>query len=117
MGFFSSIGGFFSSVGHTIGNAFGHAYQSAKDVVSGTAGFISKQADHAYNTVNHVVQEAGNLANKAIDTGKNVIEHTEDKVSSTIEFPLILIAAGIGLMLFTKGDRVIAESVKAAKYM
>ena len=117
MGIFSKIGSFFGSIGHAIGSAAGSGFSEVKDIISGTGKEISKQMDEAHKTINNVIQDGSNLANNLINTGKGIVEHTEDKISSTIQMPLLLIAAGIGAMLLFKGDKIAETAVKAAPMM
>ena len=107
MGIFSKIGSFFGSIGHAIGSAAGAGFSEVKDIISGTGKEISKQMDEAHKTINNVIQDGSNLANNLVNTGKGIIEHTEDKVSSMISMPLLLIAAGIGGLLLFRGDKVV----------
>jgi dihydroxyacetone kinase-like predicted kinase len=116
MGIFSKIGQFFSNLGHTIGNAVHTGYTTVTNVVSGTGKAIGKQLDEAHKTMNNVVQDVSNFASKIVDKGGEIIQHTEDKFSSIISTPLLLIAAGIGGLLLFKGDTVVAAGVQAAKY-
>lgn len=114
MTIFSKVSNFFSSFGNTIGNAFSSGYSEVKDVVRGVGTEIDKQADQAHQTLNNIIQDGSNLANKAIDKGTDLIKNTENKISSTITMPLILIAAGIGGLLLFKGDRIVEVGANAA---
>ena len=113
----SKIGNFFSSIGHALGNAAGSGFTEVKNVVSGVGHEIDKQMDEAHATLNNVIQDGSNLANKLVNTGKEIVQHTEDKISSTIQMPLLLIAAGIGAMLLFKGDKIAESAAKAAPMM
>jgi phage-related protein len=100
---FDKIESGFDSVEHTIGNAVHEGYSSVKNVVSGAGHFVSQQSSNAYNTVNHVIQEGSNIISKGIDTGKSIITSTENRLTSVISTPLMLIAGGLGLFMVMNG--------------
>jgi phage-related protein len=117
MGIFSKVGHFFGNIGHTVGSAFSSGYKEVKNVVSGVGSTIKTQLSEAHKTVNNVIQDVSGLANKIVDKGEALVQHTEDKFSSIISTPLLLIAAGIGGLILFRGDSIANTAIKTAPYV
>lgn len=111
----SKIGSFFGSLGHTIGSALSGGYSEVKNVVSGAGKEIDKQLTQAHDTINNVIQDGSNLATNLVNKGADIVKHTEDKISSTITMPLILIGAGIAGLLIFHGGTVAQSGAEVAK--
>ena len=114
--FFSKIGDGISSLAHSVGSTFGEGYQEFKNVTSSVGTTIETQATNVSHVVGNVVDKGVGLVNGVLKTGSDLIKHTEDKFSSIITMPLLLIAAGVGGLLLFNGDKVaIAAGTVASK--
>lgn len=110
---FQKIGNAFSSVAHSIGDAISGGYQDTKNIISGAGKTIQTQLNNVHDEINKVTDGVEHVATGVLDTGKNIIEHTEDKFSSIVSMPLLLIAGGLGLFMVMNG-RGITDTAQVA---
>ena len=101
--FFQKIADGVKSLAHTVGGALSGAYNETKNIVSGAAGVIGSQLNNVHDEINHVVSGAENVAGNVLKTGENIITNTENKITSIVSTPLLLIGGGLALFLVMNG--------------
>ena len=101
--FISKIEDGFKSVMHSVLSVASSGYQDAKGAVSGITGSISGGLGKAEDTLSHIVDDGKDLAGKVLDKGGEIISNTENKLSSMVSTPLMLIAGALGLFVVLNG--------------
>jgi hypothetical protein len=100
---FTEISEGLQSLAHTIGDGLSAGYHDVKDVVSGAGQQIKAQVNNVKDEINHVVDGVKDLGGKIIDKGSNLIENTENKFTSIVSTPLMLIAGGLAAFMIFNG--------------
>jgi phage-related protein len=103
MGFFDSIGDFFSDAFGTIKDGIGDVFHTGTDILKTGIGAVTvlggKVVDGVSGIGNKVIDTAGGIANRV----GNIAENTIDKTTSFLTSPLtLLVVAGAAIILLPK---------------
>lgn len=110
---FTEISDGIKSLAHTVGDALGTGYHDVKDVVSSAGKAIGTQANNIKDEINHVTDGVKDLGGKLIDKGSDLIKNTENKFTSIISTPLLLIAGGLAAFMVL-GHQGITDTAQVA---
>lgn len=85
MGFFDSIGGFFSDAGHWIKGAAESVWDTASGVVTTVYDDAKGVVSGVKDTQDNIVKTVGHSVDNVVDKGSEVVQKGEDVIGDTVE--------------------------------